>query len=134
MAALTGSGVFIQGSPPSNRQTFWPAASSSMTRLRTLTISEKPTLSKRFAVGGNDPSLTSPPSSDRSLPAGAHQEVENHPDHRQEDHQESPQDLRPRIGAALQDRHDRDDVENEDDEPEKAIHGCLLPLYNFSEI
>ena len=69
MAALTGSGVFIHGSPPSKRQTFCPAASSSMTRLRTLTISEKPTPSKRRAVRGNAPSVTrAPPQMTRRRP------------------------------------------------------------------
>src|SRR5262245_15393811 len=131
MAALTGSGVFIQGSPPSNRQTFWPEARSSMTRLRTLTISEKPTPSKRFAVGGNDPSLTSPPS-DHFPAAGSHQEVQDHPDDGQEDHEKCPEDLGSGVGPALENGHDRDDVEDENDESEEGIH--RNPPYTFSEM
>src|SRR6185436_13200766 len=50
-----------------------------------LTGSEKPTLSKRRAVGGNAPSLNAAPASDGGPATGPHQEVEDHSDHRQED-------------------------------------------------
>src|SRR6185436_18073023 len=132
IAALTGSGESIQGSPPSKRHTFWPAASSSMTRLRTLTISEKPTLSKRRAVGGNAPSLNAAPASDGGPATGPHQEVEDHSDHRQEDDQKSPENLCSGVGAALEDGHDGDDVEHEDDQSEQGVHRD--PPYTFSEI
>src|SRR4051812_36967375 len=116
IASLTGSGVVIQGSPPSNRQTFCPDASRSITRLRTLTISEKPTLSKRRAARGND----SPATSDHPAPPGAHQEVQDHPEKRQEHDQYDPEQLGTGIRAALQDRHDCDHVQDENQEAQQS--------------
>src|SRR6185369_12831558 len=99
IASLIGCGVGMYGSPPSNRQTFWPAARRSRTRLRTLTISEKPTPENRRAGTGNSPSFNG--ASDDLPAAGAHQEVEDHPEGRQEDDQQRPQDLGRRVRAAL---------------------------------
>src|SRR5262249_58003921 len=126
MACLMGSGELIQGSPPSKRQTFWPAASSSITRLRTFTISEKPTLSKRRAGRGNGPSVIVTTSDDGPA-ARTHQEIEDHSDYREEDDEEQPEHLRAGFGAALEDRNDRDDVEHRDDDPEQGMteHRCL---------
>jgi hypothetical protein len=49
IASLIGSGVWRKGSPPSNWKTCCPEARSSMTLLRMLTMSEKPTFSSREA-------------------------------------------------------------------------------------
>src|SRR6516225_683750 len=112
IAALTASGVFIHGSPPSNRHTFRPSASSSMTRLRTRTISEKPTPSNRRAVRGTVVSVM--PASDHAPSARSHREVQDHADEGEQDDEDDPEQLRGGVGRALQDRDDRDDVEDED--------------------
>src|SRR5262249_29410848 len=119
---MTASGVFIHGSPPSKRQTLRPSASSSMTRLRTRTISEKPTLSNRRAGRGTLPSLMRT-SSDDAPTAGSHGEVQDHADEGQQDDEQHPQDLGGAVGRALQDRHDRDDVEDENEDPDQTEHG-----------
>src|SRR5262245_10556511 len=129
MACLMGSGECIQGSPPSKRHTFWPAASSSITRLRTLTISENPTLSKRRAGRGKGPSVIVSTSDDGPADR-THQEIENHADHGKQDDEEDPEDLGAAVGAALQNRNDGDDVEHRDEDPEQGMteHRCLLRL------
>src|SRR6476659_5486963 len=127
IASFTGSGVGIHGSPPSKRQTFCPTASSSMTRLRTLTISEKPTLSKRRAVPGND---SPPDTSDHLAAPGPHEEVEDHSEEGQQHDEDDPQELRAGVRAALQDRHDGDHVQDEDEQAEQSKHD-VFPLSLF---
>src|SRR5438477_10559442 len=107
----------MYGSPPSNCQTFWPAARRSRTRLRTLTISENPTPANRRAGTGNSSSFNG--ASDDLPAAGAHQEIEDHADERQQDDQERPDELRRCVRAALQERKQGDDVEDRDDQPEE---------------
>src|SRR5262249_10325149 len=119
----------MYGSPPSKRQTLCPAARSSMTRLRTTTISENPTPPKRLAGPGrgNEPSVTGAPS-DHFPTAGAHQEVQDHAEHREQDNDDHPQELRAAVRAALENGDDRDDVEDRDEEPEQGMkeHRILL--------
>src|SRR5437899_2456803 len=107
----------MKGSPPSKRQTFWPAERSSRTRLRTLTISENPTPENRRAGTGN---LSSFKAASDDLPAaGAHQEVEDHSEDRQEDDQQRPQDLVRRVRAALEEGNQGNDVEDQDDQADE---------------
>src|SRR5262245_56275504 len=130
IAPLMASGEFIQGSPPSKRQTFWPDASSSITRLRTLTISENPTLSNRRAGRGKGPSVIVTTSDDGPA-SRTHQEIENHSDDRKEEDEEQPEHLRTGFCAALEDRNDRNDVEHRDEDPEqgRTEHRGLLRLF-----
>src|SRR5215469_5799171 len=106
----------MKGSPPSNRHTLCPAASSSRTRLRTLTISENPTEAKRLATGGIGVSVIPSSFSNHLPPSGTHDEVQNHSENRQENDEKSPQDLGSSVGAALQKRDQGDDVEHQDQE------------------
>src|ERR1700693_1153427 len=126
MASLMGWGVGSKGSPPAKRQTRCPEARSSRTRLRTLTISEKPTAENRRAAGGNGPSVMG--GSNDVAPSGPQEKVQDHPDDRKQDDQQRPQDLCRSVRAALQERDERDDVEDQNDQTDKREHEVLLLL------
>src|SRR5215471_17972327 len=138
MASLIGCGVGMYGSPPSKRHTLCPCASSSRTRLRTLTISEKPTESKRRAVRGKPPSdvmasseshVSSPAPSEHLSPAGPEQEVQDHSEERQKDDEQEPENLGARVRSALQERDDRNDVEHGDENPpDRMEKHARLPM------
>src|ERR1700730_3575781 len=91
-----------------------------MTRLRTRTISEKPTPANRRAGPGNGPSVTALSSNDRPA-ARPHQEVQDHPPDGKEDDEHDPEQLGSAVGLALPARHDRYDVEHRDSEPDQGM-------------